>query len=206
MNRSEIRAVAIETNGSRETATGLPVNPACPWLPEISEIHDFTLTRRHGREKGADFYQDALRYAQSLWISGKPAQAVLQLDKAWMADLPAEHPVFVSSPAPYQALVWILRTAASGDRGYLGNPVRHFQHLASRMSGPQSGIRSWRAWLCFHIAERVVPPGRFPRDGRQIGREGLWIPGVGRSLAVVAEHGWSEEARLAKHCLLRTAR
>ena len=177
------------------------MNSACPWLPEITRIHDFTLTRRHGRERGGAFYQDALRYGQSLWISGKPAQAILQLDKAWMADLPASHPVFASDPAPYQALAWILRRAAAGDCGYLGNPVRHFQHLASRMSGPRSEIRAWRAWLCFHLAECALPRAEFPRDGRQIGREGLWIPGRTRALTAVAGLGWPGEAKLAKHCL-----
>jgi hypothetical protein len=177
------------------------VNPPCPSLPEVSEIHDFTLTRRHGGARGAEFYQDALRYAQSQWISGKPAQAVLQLDKAWMADLSAGHPVFEKDPAPYQALVWILRRASCGDCGYLGNPVRHFQHLASRMSGPRPGIRSWRAWLCFQLAERVLPRAGFPRDGRQIAREGLWIPGFGCTLAAVAEFGWAGEARLAAKAL-----
>ena len=74
------------------------------------------------------FYQDALRYAQSQWISGKPAQAILQLDKAWMADLPADHPVlrFPSAalsgacfgscgewPRPETAAIWETRCAIS---------------------------------------------------------------------------------------------
>ncbi len=167
----------------------------------MSEIHDFTITRRHGSDRGSAFYQDALRYAQSQWVSGKPAQAVLQLDKAWMADLPAGHPVLVSDPVPYPALAWILARAADGTCGYLGNPVRHFQHLASRMSGPRSEIRAWRAWLCLHLSEQVLPRSGFARDGRQIGREGLWIPGFGRSLAGVAKYGWTNEAVIAENCL-----
>lgn len=162
------------------------MNPTCPWLPEVKEIHDFTLTRRHGNQRGPEFYQDALCYAQSQWISGKPAQAILQLDKAWMAEYPGDH------GHPYQALVWILRNAANGNHGYLGNPVRHFQHLASRMSGPRSEIRSWRAWLCLHLAERTLPSG-FPRDGRQLAREGLWVPGIARCLAAIHRLGWDGE-------------
>ncbi len=173
------------------------VNPPCPWLPVIEEIHDFSVTRRHGGAKGAEFYRDTLAYAQSQWISGKPAQAILQLDKAWMADLPAGHAVLVSHPPPYQALRWILRHAADGSCGYLGNPVRHFQHLASRMSGPRAEIRAWRAWLCLHIAEQELPAAGFPRDGQQIAREGLWIPGYARSLQAVAEGGWPGEAEVA---------
>ena len=172
-------------------------NPPCPWLPEVLEPHDFTITRRHGSERGAAFYQDALRYAQSQWISGKPAQALLQLDKAWMADLADGDPVLADHPPPYQALAWILRQAADGNHGYLGNPVRHFQHLASRMSGPRAEIRSWRAWLCLHLAERVLPHAGFPRDGSQLAREGLWVPGFGRAMAAVEEAGWPGEAATA---------
>ncbi|MES2439413.1 MAG: hypothetical protein V4584_10115 [Verrucomicrobiota bacterium] len=143
--------------------------------------------------KGAEFYLDALRYAQSQWISGKPAQAILQLNKAWMADLKGDEPVLKIHSSPYRALVWIIKTASTGDHGYLGNPVRHFQHLASRMSGPRSEIRSWHAWLCFHLAEKILNPAEFPRDGEQIAREGLWIPGRQRALHEVAEGGWPGE-------------
>lgn len=173
------------------------MNPSCPWLPEVTQSHDFTITRQHGDARGAAFYQDTLRYAQSLWISGKPAQAVLQLDKAWMADISADDPVLSVHPPPYRALVWILRSAADGNHGYLGNPVRHFQHLASRMSGSRAEIRSWRAWLCLHLAERVLPLAGFPRDGRQIAREGLWIPGFSRSMSAVAAGGWIGESEAA---------
>lgn len=164
----------------------------CPYLPEVSEIHDFTLTRRHGQVKGADFYLDALRFAQSQWISGKPAQAILQLNKAWMADLTGDEPLLKAQPPPYRALVWIMETAASGDHGFMGNPVRHFQHLASRMSGPRAEIRSWRAWLCFHLAEKTLPGS--PRDGEQLAREGLWIPGMLRTVHEISANGWKNEA------------
>ncbi|MEO5714253.1 MAG: hypothetical protein ABIT37_12270 [Luteolibacter sp.] len=168
----------------------------CPWLPEISGIHDFSLTRRHGHVKGAEFYLDTLRFAQSQWISGKPAQAILQLNKAWMADLTGAEPVLKIHPSPYRALVWIMENAASGDRGFMGNPVRHFQHLASRISGPRAEIRSWRAWLCFHLAEKTL--SGFPRDGEQLVREGLWIPGVRRTLYEVRAKGWEAEANVVK--------
>ena len=88
-------------------------NPACPWLPEVEEIHDYSITRRHDKAKGAGFYLDALRYAQSQWLTGKPAQAILQLNKAWMADLSGGEPELVNNPPPYQALAWILNHAAS---------------------------------------------------------------------------------------------
>lgn len=157
------------------------------------EIHDFSITRRHGPGKGAEFYLDALRYAQSQWLAGKPAQAILQLNKAWMADLSGEEPLLLANPPPYQALAWILERAADGHCGYLGNPVRHFQHLASRMSGPCAGTRSWRAWVCFHLAEKILDRAAYPRDGGQIAREGLWIPNHQRALNEVFDHGWPGE-------------
>lgn len=176
-------------------------NPPCPWLPKTRQIHDFTITRRHGRDRGPAFYQDALGYAQSQWISGKPAQALLQLNKAWMADLSDREEVLIEHPPPYRALVWILERCTDDGWGYLGNPVRHFQHLASRMSGPRAEIRAWRAWLCLHLAERILPRAGFPRDGRQIAREGLWIPGANRALEAVAAHGWPGEGRAAQEAM-----
>ena len=160
------------------------------------EIHDFSITRRHGPAKGAEFYLDALRYSQSQWLAGKPAQAILQLNKSWLADLPADDPALLTNPPPYRALVWILEQAAAGGCGYLGNPVRHFQHLASRISGPRAEIRSWRAWLCFHLAEKILDRAEYPRDGEQIAREGLWIPSLQRALDGVSKNGWPGETGL----------
>jgi hypothetical protein len=173
-------------------------NPPCPHLPPVTGVVDHTITRRHGGERGVDFYLDALRYAQWQWISGKPAQAVLQLDKAWMADLDSNDPVLGANPSPYVALAWIIRQAVSGDCGFLGDPVRHFQHLASRMSGPRSTVRSWRAWCCMHLAERVSAGRQFHRDGRQLAREGLWIPSRGAALAALSRHGWAGEGDIAE--------
>lgn len=176
-------------------------NPACPWLPEVGEIHDFSITRSHGEAKGGGFYLDALRYAQSQWLVGKPAQAILQLNKAWMADLSGGDPVLLSHPPPYRALVWILEMASTRDSGYLGNPVRHFQHLASRMSGPRAETRSWRAWICLHLAEKALNPIEYPRDGEQIAREGLWIPSLQQALHEVSENGWPGEAEELRDAL-----
>lgn len=192
------------------------VNMACPWLPEVKDVLGPAVTRRHGARRDHVFYQDALSYAQSQWQSGKPAQALLQLDKAWMwvpgrhGENPMGDPG--SDPGdgrklvcelsgvadPYRALVWILRQAWRGDRGFLGNPVRHFQHLASRMSGPGAELRAWRAWACMHLAERALPGAGFPRDGGQICREGLWIPAWSATLAALARLGWPDESTWAQ--------
>lgn len=171
-------------------------NLLCPHLPQIDGNFDASITRRHGAGKGGAFYRDALRYAQSKWIDGKPAQALLQLNKAWMSDL-SEAESATAGP-PYQALRWIMAEAASGERGYLGNPVRHFLHLASRMSGPRAEVRAWRAWVCFHLAESVLARDRFPRDGVQLAREGLWIPSISQALDNIRRIGWQSEAEIAE--------
>lgn len=172
-------------------------NPPCPWLPGIGrQTYDFNITRRHGGAKGPDFYRDALCYAQAQWCAGKPAQAILQLNKSWMADLTGDEAVLTLHPPPYRALIWILRAVADDARGFMGNPVRHFQHLASRMSGPRAEIRSWRAWLCFYLAAGVLDASRFPRDGVQIAREGLWIPGPLRAFNEVTANGWHGETAM----------
>lgn len=170
--------------------------PPCPWLPAVAAPLDFAVTRRHGGERGAAFYHDALAYAQSHWRSGKPAQAILQLNKAWMADPRLPAAVLERNPPPYRALVWILRRA-DADSGFLGNPVRHFQHLATRMTGPQAQLRSWRAWVCFHLARHALPVADFPVDGPQLAHTGLWLPGWRRSLAEIAATGWPGEATAA---------
>ena len=164
----------------------------------MERTHDFTITKRHGQSRGPEFYLDALRYAQAQWRAGRPAQAILQLNKAWMADLWDNPEVLETHHSPYRAMLWIVRHAADGRHGFLGNPVRHFQHLASRMSGPRAAIRSWRAWLCMHLAERHLPSGNFPRDGCQISREGLFVPSPAFALAQITRHGWPGEAAHAQ--------
>lgn len=136
-----------------------------PFLPKISEILGPEHTRQHRKECGELFYQACLELSQSLWNQGKPAQAILQLNKAAMV---------LDQPAPYGALCWYLNNLP--EDLFVGNPVRHFQHLASRMSGGNAIARSWRAWACFHLAEEILPAAQFPRDHEQIDQEGLVIP------------------------------
>lgn len=166
----------------------------CPWLPRIEGVLDFTVTRRHGEDRGPAFYRDALRYAQSQWSVGKPAQAILQLDKAFMADLGPDDHWLTGDMDPYGALAWMLGEIDAGREGFAGNPVRHFQHLASRMSGPRPAVRRWRAWACLHLAEKILPAAGYERDGLQLVREGLWVPGRGPALAGLHQYGWPGEA------------
>jgi len=146
---------------------------SCPHLPD----YDPALPKRHGPDRGAVFYLDALAFAQGYWVERKPAQAILQINKAFSADLCDGDQILETWPWPYAALDWILKRSADGGHGFLGNPVRHFQHLATRMSGSRKEVRIAHAWECFHVAKRVLGQrGDFPLDGRQIAREGIFIP------------------------------
>ncbi len=124
---------------------------------------------------GDDLYLQQLSYAQYFLSEKKPAQALLQLNKAFhQVDLSSD--VLVDHPWPYAAVAWVLQFGM-GD-GFTGNPVRHFQHYASRMSGPNAELRKWRAWACFAIAEQILLPEHFPRDEEQIEKEVLKIPTI----------------------------
>lgn len=175
---------------------GMPVwrpDTPCPHLPSVEGQVTAASMQAFRLDRGADFYRAALRYAQSLWLEGKPAQAILQLNKALSADLPDPVEVLAYSPWPYDALKWILEQNTDG--AFLGNPVRHFQHLASRMSGPRKEVRVWRAWACFHLSEASLDSESFPRDLEQMDREGLIIPELSEVLDALEEMGWPGEAR-----------
>jgi len=165
---------------------------ACPFLPEPGQWLTAATMAVWRADRGAGFYEAALCCAQALWQQGKPAQAILQLNRAWSADLGGAEPVLAAWPPPYRALSWMLGRAP--EACYLGNPVRHFQHLATRMHEVRREPRVWRAWACFHLAEGILPAGRFPRDQRQIETEGVVPPSPGQVLAGLDRHGWKEEA------------
>ena len=167
---------------------------ACRFLPEVSDLYDHMITRSLGPMKCDRYYLAALCYAQSLWRQGKPAQAILQLNKAFMADLRGDEEVLGKYPPPYAALVWMLRHRPE-DR-FLGNPVRHFQHLATRVSGERKEIRSWRAWAGFHLSQRVLPGEEFPVDHEQVARDGLVFPEWDEVVGMIRRLGWRGEAEV----------
>jgi hypothetical protein len=179
--------------------------PPCPWLPAVVAPLDYAVTRRHGRDRGPAFYQDALAYAQSHWRCGRPAQALLQLNKAWSADQDLPPAVLAAHPPPYRALVWMLRHGARDACGFLGNPVRHFQHLATRIAGPQPELRAWRAWLCFHLARRSLPAAWYPPDGPQLARGGLWLPAWHCARERLTRLGWPGESAAAETAMAEAA-
>jgi len=157
-------------------------------------------TRVHRGRRDGGFYRASLEYGQSLWMEGKPAQAILQLNKAWSAELMDDEEVLKNWPLPYQALLWMLSNAPVD--GFLGNPVRHFQHLATRVCGPNAALRSWRAWACFHLSARVLSRDEFPADLEQIEREGLVIPNVEEVLEQLHQRGLSGESNLFQKVMM----
>lgn len=166
----------------------------CPHLPPVETALTAATLRDYRAERGEGFYLAALRYSQSLWRQGKPAQAILQLNQAWSADLGGGEGILRSWPAPYEALVWLL--TRSGEGMFLGNPVRHFQHLATRMHEVRREPRVWRAWACFHLAEAVLETSEHPRDLRQIEQEGVVIPAVAEVVEGLRTWGWDGEDRI----------
>jgi hypothetical protein len=170
------------------------VVPACPLLPEVTHPHGPMITRAFGGTKCHRYYFAALSYAQSLWREGKPAQAILQLNKAFMADLRGDEEVLESNPPPYAPLVWMLRHRPDGH--FLGNPVRHFQHLATRVTGERKEIRAWRAWACFHLSRLVLPTEEFPVDEEQVAKDGVVFPDWGEVVNQLRERGWRDEAEV----------
>ncbi|WP_018970027.1 hypothetical protein [Rubritalea marina] len=158
----------------------------CPLLPEISSPVPVTHTRVHREECGPHFYFSCLELAQSQWLHEKPAQAILQLDKAMMAVLPDNHSILDSHPIPYDAILWMIKHAR--DEHFLGDPVRHFQHLATRMNPKQAQpeLRIARAWACLHLTEQEFPERGFSRDLLQIQREQIEIPTARETLKSIS--------------------
>ncbi|MBC7980965.1 MAG: hypothetical protein H7Y36_10425 [Armatimonadetes bacterium] len=162
----------------------------CPYLPLPDQELADELAQLSWEAGGERFYYKALERAQRYWLDGKPAQAILQINKAFSAELCGDEQVLRDWPPPYSALVWILERSAEGSGGFLGNPVRHFQHLATRMSGARGEARSWRAWVCFYLARQVLDGKHFPLDGKQMAKEGIWVPGFERAEREVRKAGW----------------
>ncbi|MFZ4765597.1 MAG: hypothetical protein ACOYMN_11645, partial [Roseimicrobium sp.] len=124
----------------------------CPYLPAPERTYTADDVHALGRDRSERFYLTALHYAQTLWLQGFPAKALLQVNRAlscWLPDLalhPAASPTDLSAPtlAPYHAKAWMMRHRPEGR--FIGNPRRHYQHLASRMVEPHKELRTWRAW------------------------------------------------------------
>ena len=140
-------------------------------MPVASSKLNASHTLKHRKECAELFYLSCLELSQSYWIQGKQAQSILQINKALMADIDD-----FKNFSPYMALSWLLKNRRNGE--FLGNPVLHFQHLATRMSGLRKDLRIYRAWACFYISKYILPSKEFPEDLDQISKESLVFPDI----------------------------
>jgi hypothetical protein len=138
-----------------------------------------------------EFYLTALRCAQSRWLDGLPAQAILMLNRAFSSGLEDDHPLLDDHPWPYAALAWFLECPEGN--GFSGNPRRHFQHLATRMNhGPSRELRVARAWACWAITGNIRP--ELPGDAEQVAAENLRLPTLAE---IIASPVWEDRPKEA---------
>jgi GNAT superfamily N-acetyltransferase len=149
-------------------------NAPCPFLPEIDRVYKATDIHALGSDRGPVFYETSLCYAQSQWRVGLPAQAMLQLNRALACCLSHDEPVLHRWPLPYTAMAWIIQQQPEGQ--FIGNPRRHFQHLATRMVQPHKDLRTWRAWACWYLSKMLLTEEEHPADWKQIRQEGVVEP------------------------------
>lgn len=149
-------------------------------------------------ERGPEFYEACLEYAQSLWRRGFAARALLCLDRALGAELQGAEPVLQAQPLPYFAMAWLIAHTPRGV--FLGNPRVHFQHYADRMNEPRREQRRWRAWACWALARRVRPA--LPGDPKHRVAE----PTLAEIAAALRTHGVAGETELWQAALAEAAR
>lgn len=150
------------------------MNEPCPLLPSIDRPITSSEVNALGKDRGPAFYELSLKYAQSQWCAGVPAQAMLQVNRAFACTLSVDEPVLQRLPLPYKVMAWLMMQRR--DDQFIGNPRRHFQHLATRMVEPNKELRTWRAWACWYLAKGLLPEDEFPSDMKQIREEGVVEP------------------------------
>jgi hypothetical protein len=165
----------------------------CPFLPNIGSSRFPASVLGVFREgpRGADFFYQALCCGQSRWLEGLPAQALLMLNRAMGArlDRGKNAELLECHPIPYRAVGWILRYGEAA--GFIGNPRRHFQHLATRMSGHETELRVARAWACWELAKATNR--NWQADEEQIKRESVTEPTVDQVKNNLARYGLAGE-------------
>ncbi len=160
------------SDGGTPSAAPAPfVNEPCPLLPEVDRVWRAADIAALGQDRGPPFYEASLHYAQSQWRCGLPGQALLQINRSLACRLAAEE---MRWPLAYRAVAWLMVQRREGQ--FIGNPRRHFQHLATRMVEPHKALRTWRAWACWDLARSVLPEAEFPADMKQIRNEGIIEP------------------------------
>jgi ribosomal protein S18 acetylase RimI-like enzyme len=140
----------------------------CPFLPRPGRAVTHEDIRALGDDRSGRFYRTALDYAQTLWLDGFPAKALLLVNRALSCRLP-DVSLNEEGARPYHAKAWILVNRPAGR--FIGNPRRHYQHLATRMVEPHKELRTWRAWACWYLARTLLPEDGFPHDAAQVREE-----------------------------------
>lgn len=168
----------------------------CPLLPLATEPLDHTVMAPFRRQRGADFYETALRYASSLWLQGLPARSLLLINRALGADLSGNEAILEKWPLPYAAVRWILEHRPDEEAHFIGNPRRHYQHLATRMVPPRLEQRAARAWACWYLATQILPEAAFPADQRQLDEEGVKEPSRLDVARLLEAHGIAGERQV----------
>ena len=169
-----------------------PIAKICPYLPVPARPLSAASIAEVGADRGPIFYRLALECAQALWLQGLPAQSLLLINRALGAGLSGDEPELAEWPLPYRAAAWVMQ--ARTDDQFIGNPRRHYQHLATRMVEPRKSLRTWRAWACWHMACRIFP--EYPADGKQIAEEGVHEPATEEIAAQLTALGLPGEAAL----------
>lgn len=157
------------------------VNAPHPLLPVIDRPYKAEEINAFGKDRGPAFYETCHRYAQSLWQTGFPAKCILLLNRALSSPMPDSEPILQALPLPYQAMAWLLINRPADQ--FIGNPRRHWQHLATRMVEPDKELRTWRAWACWYLSKEILPESEFPGDLEQIREEGVVEPTHGDIVA-----------------------
>ena len=130
--------------------THIPGISPCPHLPEVGCPMRAAEMKKCGTNRDRQFYLLALECAHSLWMQGLPAQSLLLINRAFGADHAADPAMCEIAPLPYEAAAWVMKNRIEDH--FIGNPRRHYQHLATRMVPPRKELRSWRAWACWYFS------------------------------------------------------
>lgn len=177
--------------GWREHLDGIP---PCPYLPVPEGVVRAEATKRfRGSVLGEAFYEAALNYSQSLWLQGFPAKSLLLINRAMGADMSGSEAVLAQWPIPYEAAAWVMVNRRPDE--FIGNPRRHYQHLATRMVEPRKELRTWRAWGCRILADLVFDHAEYPEDEKQIREEGTVIPSRDTVFERLGEIGLESELK-----------
>ncbi|NOX99296.1 MAG: hypothetical protein GXP30_06145 [Verrucomicrobia bacterium] len=167
----------------------------CPYLPGVeAPVSAAAMREVRDDNYGSRFYEQALKGGQSLWLQGLPAQALLMFNRAFGADLNGDEPILDQWPLPYAASAWVMKHREEDQ--FIGNPRRHFQHLATRMVEPRKARRSARAWACWLMACQIFPD--YPADEKQIAEEGVVEPSREEVFALLEKHGLAGEPEVLR--------